>query len=659
MAAEPRDPTKAVARTEGTGGPAPDSGKKAAVPAEYEAIIEAFDGLIYICSQDFRVEFMNGRLIERTGYNGIGQPCYKVLHDRDSVCPWCVSDSILQGKTVRWEIRSPKDNHWYYVVNTPIPRADGTVSKMAMIHDITDRKTVEETLQRRDSILNAVSFAAEHFLKTPVWERSVHDVLARLGRALDVERVAIYENRSDTSGRVLTSLRYEWTGHGVPSLLYSPTRQGFSLRDLGFGRWEERLRTGGTISGNTSDLPESEKKTLTSQGVRSVLALPILLDNNWWGFIAFEQYAHGRDWSAHEIDALKAFGGILAAALARQRHEMELRNSEERNRVTLRAIPDIIFRIRRDGTFIDYKAEKIEDLAVPPDQIIGRKVEDILPKAVAQQCMRYIRQALATGERQVFEYDLALRGNRGFYEARVVVSGPDEVLTIVRNITEKKRAERELFHANRALRTLSECDQALTRASEEPGFLRAVCKILTEIGGYRMAWIGVAENDADKRVKPVAQAGDAEGYLEKVTISWGENEHGQGPTGRAIRARKPVISADMLNDPSYAPWRELALKSGFASSVALPMMAVGHVLGALNVYSEEPDAFDPQEVGLLSKLANEVGYGILSLRARVDREQTERALEHERNLFVEGPVVAFKWVARENWPVEYVSPNCE
>jgi PAS domain S-box-containing protein len=115
--------------------------------AQYAAIIDAFDGFIYICSQDYEVEFMNQHFIERTGYYPLGQKCYKALHDRDDICPWCVNERVFRGETVRWEVLSPKDNHWYYVVNTPVRHADGTMSKMAMIQDITERKEMEQALR--------------------------------------------------------------------------------------------------------------------------------------------------------------------------------------------------------------------------------------------------------------------------------------------------------------------------------------------------------------------------------------------------------------------------------------------------------------------------------------------------------------------------------
>lgn len=109
-------------------------------------ILQGFDGFIYVGSRDYRIEFMNNRLIERTGYDGTGGLCYEVLNRRTSVCPWCRNESVFRGETVRWEMNSPKDGKWFYVVGTPICDQDGVVYKQSIMIDITDRKRMEETL---------------------------------------------------------------------------------------------------------------------------------------------------------------------------------------------------------------------------------------------------------------------------------------------------------------------------------------------------------------------------------------------------------------------------------------------------------------------------------------------------------------------------------
>jgi PAS domain S-box-containing protein len=133
----------------------------------YRAIVNAFDGIVYICSENFHIEFMNEECIKRTGYDATGELCYQVLHDRDSICPWCVNERVLKGETVRWEVQSPKDNRWFYIVNTPIHKADGTVSKQAMILDITDRKEMEEALERSAEKIKRFAYSVSHDLKSP------------------------------------------------------------------------------------------------------------------------------------------------------------------------------------------------------------------------------------------------------------------------------------------------------------------------------------------------------------------------------------------------------------------------------------------------------------------------------------------------------------
>ena len=118
--------------------------------SRFDAIVASFDGLIYICSPDHKVEFVNSHFIQRSGRNPVGEDCYRALHDLDDICPWCPNERVLAGETVRWEVRSPKDKHWYHVVNTPIRHADGSVSKMAMIRDITERKLSEIALRESE-----------------------------------------------------------------------------------------------------------------------------------------------------------------------------------------------------------------------------------------------------------------------------------------------------------------------------------------------------------------------------------------------------------------------------------------------------------------------------------------------------------------------------
>jgi hypothetical protein len=110
-------------------------------------MMEAFDGLIYISSGDYELEFLNQRFMARLGGNAVGQKCYRALHNLDRVCPWCACDRVLAGETVHRETLSPQDNRWYVCTSTPIRHA-GKLAKMTIIQDITERKLAEELTRR-------------------------------------------------------------------------------------------------------------------------------------------------------------------------------------------------------------------------------------------------------------------------------------------------------------------------------------------------------------------------------------------------------------------------------------------------------------------------------------------------------------------------------
>ncbi len=200
------------------------------------------------------------------------------------------------------------------------------------------------------------------------------------------------------------------------------------------------------------------------------------------------------------------------------------------------------------------------------------------------------------------------------------------ILSSIADITERKQGEEALRRANRALQTISRCNQLLVSSADEDSLLNGICRLLVEQGGYRMAWIGFAEADEGKSVRPVAQAGIDDGYLDAIQISWADDEHGRGPTGTAIRTGQPAIARNIPDDPAYAPWRAAAIQRGYASSIALPMRSGENCLGAFNLYAAEPAAFHPEEVQLLAELADDLAYGIEALRQRARREQAEEKL---------------------------------
>lgn len=203
----------------------------------------------------------------------------------------------------------------------------------------------------------------------------------------------------------------------------------------------------------------------------------------------------------------------------------------------------------------------------------------------------------------------------------------------LQDITERKRSETRMRALNRRLKTIRACDQALVTASSEAEMLRAVCRTLVETGGYPLAWVGFARDDAEKTVFPAASWGVEEGDFTGVRISWSEHSEGNGLTGRSIRAGAPWVEPDFSEAPDYDEWREIATARGIRAAIALPLFLERRVIGALNIYADDRGAFSAEEQELLEELADDLAFGIAVRREREERRMAEiRLRESEGRL---------------------------
>jgi HD-GYP domain-containing protein (c-di-GMP phosphodiesterase class II) len=196
-----------------------------------------------------------------------------------------------------------------------------------------------------------------------------------------------------------------------------------------------------------------------------------------------------------------------------------------------------------------------------------------------------------------------------------------------KEVAVRKEAETLLSKINLELTMLSECIHAVVRATDEKSLMQEICRIIVNVGGYEMAWVGFAEQSSEKNVKPVAWMGKNDGYLDIINISWDDCTNGRGPTGTAVRTSKPVVYENTRENPDKLPWHDELLKRNFNSTIALPLKYEGEMLGVLTIYAIDHEAFDQTEVARLMGLANDLAYGIFSLRTRIERNQAAKEIE--------------------------------
>lgn len=197
-------------------------------------------------------------------------------------------------------------------------------------------------------------------------------------------------------------------------------------------------------------------------------------------------------------------------------------------------------------------------------------------------------------------------------------------------VQKRLRIETELRQTNRALRLLTLCNTIVVQSNDEDSLLKNLCRIAVDSAGYRMAWVGRAENDEARTVRPITFAGPGEGFLDRIHVSWADNEYGQGTAGPAIRNRMPAIARDLRRHPSFKVWNNVLTSADFSSAIAIPLIVEGTVFGCLIIYAAEPDAFDTTEVGLLEDLGENIAHGITAHRAQKQRAEAIAELEKGR-----------------------------
>ena len=185
-----------------------------------------------------------------------------------------------------------------------------------------------------------------------------------------------------------------------------------------------------------------------------------------------------------------------------------------------------------------------------------------------------------------------------------------------------------------ALSALSEAAAAFACADSVDILVKEVCEAIARQGPYVLAWVGKADDDADKTVKVLGGGGSAIGYIQNIRVSWSENSvTGAGPAGVAIRTGRTSVVVDSELDPGFMAWRKQAQQFGIRSAIGCPIPdGDSHPFGVLLVYSKAPNTFGIAEVRLFEGLAMQVGFGLRSIERqhKLDIQIHEKELVQER-----------------------------
>ena len=265
-----------------------------------------------------------------------------------------------------------------------------------------------------------------------------------------------------------------------------------------------------------------------------------------------------------------------------------------------------------------------------PGELDGRHLADLLVGVSdkhAHALLRRLRQGLI--DHVVVEASHRTKeGSLKPIELRFTYSeDPNPIYLAIALDTSERSMPGELAIRRERLRdALAEILSVLNRIDHRDQLYREACRIAVERGGFRMAWVGLVDNESGE-VVPVASAGDSIGYVDKLHLNIRGDPRGPGMTVTAIRTGQPVSIADPRVDPMFTTLKEQVLQRGFQSAVSLPLVVEGQSIGALTVYGSVVNAFGVIEVELLQHLADDMSFKL----EVIGREERRRAAEADRH----------------------------
>jgi PAS domain S-box-containing protein len=549
-------------------------------------VLETLPAYLILLAPNYTVPFENKFFRERFGESR-GRRCHEYLFQRPEPCENCETYKVLKTNAPHhWEWTGP-DNRIYDIHDFPFTDSDGSPLIMEMGVDITERKQAEAALTAANAALEGrIGRRTSELAES---ERRWATTLASIGDAVIA---------TDCEGRItfMNPTAEALTRWNLKDAVGQPAGEVFHIVNE-----FTRLR-----------LEDPVAKVLATGAVVGLANHTLLVRRDGTEIAVDDSGAPIIGADGESTGAVLVFRDITDRRAAEKKIQDMARFPEEN--------PNPVLRVDRKGKVM-YANPACRDIGLEPC------IEPGL--TIPPEWITLVDQAFAAKGQQAA--DIAV-GDKVYLltAAPIADEGYANLYTI--DVTDRRRKETELARVNRTLKAISESNQAMMRSRNEQDFMEEVCRIVVGSCGHAMVWIGMAEEDEGRTVRPVAHSGFEEDYLETLRLSWADNEYGRGPTGTAIRTGKVSQCRNILTDPAFAPWRAEALKRGYASSIALPLLEEERAFGAVMIYSREPDPFSDEEVGLLEELAGDLSYGIQAIRTRAMRDNLLTQVEEQRRL---------------------------
>jgi len=318
------------------------------------AILEAFEDGIYVMNRDLTVEYMNSAMIAHFG-EGVGQKCHQLLNRSDQKCPWCRSDEVFEGRTVRREVYVPLVDKTFYLIEIPFENADGSVSKLSIYRDITESKKQEQRLQAsREDFRNLF----EH-IPTGVF------ISSKEGKFLNVNRALLDMLGYDS--------KEEFLNIDLPQDLY--------VRPEDRLKFQEKMERDGRVIDYEMEFKRKDGSII-----------PILLT----GHARYDQQGN-----------IIGYEGLNVDLTRRKLMEKELREAYDFMNKIVQSSPNSITATDMKGNILIWNQAAEETIGYRADEVIGKmNIRKIYPEGLARKVMQLLKSEEYGGAGRLHSYPM-------------------------------------------------------------------------------------------------------------------------------------------------------------------------------------------------------------------------------------------------------------
>jgi diguanylate cyclase (GGDEF)-like protein/PAS domain S-box-containing protein len=325
----------------------------------------------------------------------------------------------------------------------------------------------------------------------------------------------------------------------------------------------------------------------------------------------------------------------------------ERRNAEEEQRLrdlrfrrTLESALECIVTTDAAGHIIEFNPMAERVFRYARDEVIGRKLSDVLvPRHLRRRHDISMKRLLTSEQDSMLNRRIetvALRGDGTttpveLMMQRITDADPPLFTGFLRDISERKLAESRILRLNRLYRTLSHTGALIVRTSDRHGLFQGICRIAREHGGFMVPWVGLLD--------PESGALELEAHVEGQPFEFppisirDDVPEGRGPSSRAMREARIVICNDIHSDPDTAMSRDRYQRYGIRSLAALPLMMSGKVIGVFNLESSVAGYFDEDISQLLREMVDDLSYALDRLNLEGEHARALSALQESEERF--------------------------